>query len=198
MNYSVILDSTSLERQLLKKRLSKACRLLNRRGFVEYFEGNISCRLPGGLYFIKRTGATFRDMKPDDLVLMDEKGKSLMGGTPSREKLLHLKVYRKRPDVSFIIHTHPPQLIRYSRSSDDLLKIGGPLEDEHSPKTNEIPIVGPFKAGSVELATAVADALADSACRAVIIREHGLVVVGSRLDEAFDLTLLVEKMIGTI
>jgi ribulose-5-phosphate 4-epimerase/fuculose-1-phosphate aldolase len=69
-----------------------------------------------------------------------------------------------------------------------------PLESHAYEITKGVPVVGPYPAGSIELAEAVAQKLKDSKSKAVIIRTHGLVVMSESLDEAFDLPAFIEKV----
>jgi L-fuculose-phosphate aldolase len=176
--------------QQSKSRLAKASRMLYRMGLTAHAEGNLSCRVTNNRFFIKKTGIPSRAIRPDDFVLINEKGKSLSEGTPSSETLLHLEVYSRKPDVDFIIHTHPTEVIRFSKEKADFLHL--PRESHAFPATGDVPLVGPLESGSPELATAVGDTLAKGG-QAVVIREHGLVVASSTLDEAFDLTIFIEK-----
>ncbi|MCK4477459.1 class II aldolase/adducin family protein [Candidatus Bathyarchaeota archaeon] len=182
----------SLEEQQLKQRLAKVCRLLFRMGLVAHAEGNVSCRIGQSQFFIKKSGCTFRAMKPENFVLIDEKGISLTSGEPSTEKLLHLEIYKHMPEANFVIHTHPPNVIRVSSTQIDTLRL--PRESHAFPITGDIPIIGPFKAGTHKLALEAAKALKKKNARAVVLRGHGLSVVCPTLEEAFDLTVFIEKV----
>lgn len=176
--------------QQSKARLAKASRMLYRIGLTAHAEGNLSCRITDTRFFIKKTGMASRAIKPDGFVLIDEKGRALAEGRPSTETPLHLEIYRQKPEFNFIIHTHPTEVIRYARGNNDVLEL--PRESHAFPTTGDIPIVGPLPSGSPDLAFAVGKALVTHG-QAVIIREHGLVVASESLDEAFDLTVFVEK-----
>ena len=182
----------ALQVQWLKHRLAKACRLLYRMGLVAHAEGNVSCRVGNDRFLIKITGTPFRAMKPENFVLIDEEGDALTQGEPSTEKPLHLEIYRSISDINFTIHTHPSNVIKVSRMSTEFFQI--PKESHAFSLTGDIPIVGPFPAGSKELADAAAKALKKANVRAVILRDHGLVVASPELEEAFDLTVFIEKV----
>ncbi|MEA2090104.1 MAG: class II aldolase/adducin family protein [Thermoproteota archaeon] len=181
-------DFTKL--QLTKQRLVKVCRLLYRKRLVAGSQGNISCRVSDVVFLIKHTGVSFKSIRPENFVLMDNNGRSLTQGEPSIEKFMHLKIYENRPDINFVIHTHPPQVIKLSR------ELQGPLK--FSSAIGELSVVDYFPPGSLELADAVAEALKDQLRKAVVLKDHGLVTVGSTLKDAYDLTLLVEGTVSNL
>jgi L-fuculose-phosphate aldolase len=182
-----------MDEQLLKKKLAKVCHLLYRQGVATLYEGNVSCRVSDNRFFIKKTESSFRTITPDGFVLMDENGRPLTNGTPSRENFLHLKIYQNRPDVVFVVHTHPPQVIRAARiykgqtfSDSDQLK-------GEAFNIGDVPMVEFFPPGSDELASKVAEVLKKPDRKIAVLREHGLVVVGKTVEEAFDLTLFMKN-----
>ena len=72
--------------------------------------GNLSGRVPGtDTIIIKGSGFSFGECTQDNFVMVDIHGEVIgEGGTPSRELLTHLAVYRNRPDIHGIFHTHSP------------------------------------------------------------------------------------------
>ena len=108
---------------------------------------------------------------------------------PSSESALHLGIYRGRPDVGCVVHSHPiystvaavagreiPPLI-----DEVVIKIGGP-----------IPIAEYGFPGTEELAEKALTALDDG--MAVLLRHHGLITVGRTPAEALENSLLVERL----
>ena len=78
------------------------------KGWVAANDGNISIRLGETEVLITPTGASKGFLNAEDLVLIDLAGRALGGrGRPSSESLLHLSIYRDRPDVRGICHAHP-------------------------------------------------------------------------------------------
>ncbi|MFZ5754512.1 MAG: class II aldolase/adducin family protein, partial [Bacillota bacterium] len=85
-------------------------------GLVAATWGNISIRLPKNQgVLITPSGMDYYNINPEDLVVLDLQGKVLEGERkPSSEKLLHLTIYRHRPDVQAVVHTHSPYATAYA------------------------------------------------------------------------------------
>ncbi|MBC7257530.1 MAG: class II aldolase/adducin family protein, partial [Chloroflexi bacterium] len=83
-------------------------KLLPRAGLVTWTSGNVSGRdRETGLVVIKPSGVRYDDLTPEQMVILDLDGR-LVEGTlkPSVDAPTHLYVYRHRPDVMGIVHTH--------------------------------------------------------------------------------------------
>ncbi len=83
---------------------------LPKNGLVTWTSGNVSGRDPEtGLVVIKSSGIMYDEMTPDDLVVLDVNGKIVEGKLkPSSDTATHLYIYRNRPDIGGIVHTHSP------------------------------------------------------------------------------------------
>jgi L-ribulose-5-phosphate 4-epimerase len=81
---------------------------LPRYGLVTWTSGNVSGRDPNsGLVIIKPSGVLFEDLTPENQVIVDLDGNVVEGTlTPSSDVHAHLYVYRHRPDVMGVVHTH--------------------------------------------------------------------------------------------
>ncbi len=154
-------------------------KLLHKQNLVSSTDGNLSVRIGDG-FVITPTGVPKRELKVEDLVNLDKNGKPLKNGKPSSEVNLHLEIYKRRKDVNAIVHAHPPFTIALSLIADSL---------EDFPLSETIITLGkvsiaPFKMpGSLELAKEVADILGEG--RAVILKNHGAVTVGSSIKSAY-------------
>lgn len=180
--------------EIERETLIAAVRELDSRGLVSGSSGNVSLRLPfeGGdeRYLITPAGVTYDLLNADGLVVVDGElepvGAELV---PSTESLLHLGIYRNRPDVNAIVHTHSlfasvaavtsthiPPIV-----DEMVVYIGGPIEvaDYGFP-------------GTPELAAAGVEALGDR--RAVLLRNHGMCAVAPTLAEAMRVAVLVERV----
>ena len=92
----------------LRKDIVEVGRRVWNRGYVASNDGNISARLDENHVLITPTGVSKGFMKEDELVIVDLKGNVKSGKKPSSEMFLHLEVYKHRPDVHGIVHSHPP------------------------------------------------------------------------------------------
>jgi L-ribulose-5-phosphate 4-epimerase len=92
--------------------LATACHMLYKLGLSDYL-GHPSVRLDTERILIKpKHSATVRGMdtmRPDDMVVIDLSGKLVEGDhEPPSERFIHTEVYRARPDVASVVHTHQP------------------------------------------------------------------------------------------
>jgi methylthioribulose-1-phosphate dehydratase len=88
---------------------------LHARGWVPATSGNFSARLSGGRIAVTVSGKHKGALTPEDIMLVDEEGKSLDGKKPSAETLLHTSLYRRYPAVGAILHPHSPASTVVSR-----------------------------------------------------------------------------------
>lgn len=177
-----------------RESIIKATRELDRRGLVSGSSGNVSLRLPveGGQerYLITPAGITYDQLEEDGLVLVDGELEPLGADlVPSTESLLHLGIYRGRPDVNAIVHTHSLYASVAAVTSTHIppvvdemvVYIGGPIE-----------VAEYGFPGTSELANAGVEALGDR--RAVLLRNHGMCTVAPSLKEAMRIAMLVERV----
>ena len=93
---------------MYKEEVVRIARAAYDRGLVPGSSGNLSMRLPGkDLVLIKASGVSFRDMSIEDVIVVDLEGNIVEGDKkPSKEIRFHLGIYRVRPDVGAVLHTH--------------------------------------------------------------------------------------------
>lgn len=107
----------------LRKELTRIARLIYEKHYNASIDGNLSARLPDGTILITPTGQHNGFVDASQLVLMDIDGEPVGGsGRASSEKILHLEVYRTRPDVGAVIHSHAPNAIAASLAGIDLME----------------------------------------------------------------------------
>jgi L-fuculose-phosphate aldolase len=91
------------------------------RGLIVAGDGNISARLGQERVLCTPSGLCKGMMSPDQLIVVDMEANKLGPGTeanrdlrPTSEVLMHLEVYRQRPDVGGVVHAHPPVTVALS------------------------------------------------------------------------------------
>jgi L-fuculose-phosphate aldolase len=95
--------------EALRADIVEVGRRLHDRGYVASNDGNISVRLPGDLLLTTPKSVSKGFMTPDMMVVTDMSGRKVKGDRdPSTELLMHLAVYRRRPDLQAVVHAHPP------------------------------------------------------------------------------------------
>ena len=161
-------------------------RLAYARGLVFGIGGNISAKADETI-LITPERAYLRDITAKQIVTLDLAGKKVSGMKPSIELPMHLAVYHEFPSVKAIVHTHSPFVTIWST-------LGKPLRSktvEGRIVLGEVPVAGYAEPGTVKLAKMVCEKLREG--KAVLLQNHGLVAVGSSLDEAFNVAETVEE-----
>ena len=173
----------------VSEQLVKVGRELYEKGLVKGTSGNISAKIPDAESFlIKPSGARMKDLKPEELVLVDLQGNKIRGKrNVSFETPIHAAIYRARKDVQAVVHTHAPTATAFGIARTEIL----PLQVEvFMFLPNGVPVV-PFEPpGSEALAEAVQKRMAKY--DAVILENHGIVTVGSTIEAACSLNEMVE------
>jgi L-fuculose-phosphate aldolase len=125
-------------------------RRLYARGYVASNDGNISVRLDPGRILTSPKGVSKGFMTTDMMVVVNPDGRKLEGDRdPSSELLMHLEVYRRRPDVHAVVHAHPPLATGFAVAGIPLDKavlaevvttLGSvPIAEYGTPSTQELP-----------------------------------------------------------
>ena len=164
--------------QGLRQEVADACRVLATEGYTDLTLGHVSARVPGrDAILVKRKGLALDEVRPEDVVMVDLDARPMEDGEADLhlETSLHTEVYRARPDVGAVVHGHPVFATALAASGarlemlthDAVLFVHGLPRYEASPD---------LVTSSAEGA-AVARAL--GASRAVLMRNHGVLVVGS-------------------
>jgi L-fuculose-phosphate aldolase len=165
-----------------RRQIVEAGKRLHDRFFVASNDGNISARLSENELLITPTSVNKGDVTAEMILKIDLQGKVLAGSLkPSSETKMHLAVYRARPDVSAIVHAHPPAATGFAacriRLDQEVIlpevvfglqKIG--LADYATPTTDELP-------------RAVEKEIAD--CDAMLLANHGALTVGPDVMQAY-------------
>ncbi len=168
------------------------------QGLVPGTSGNLSVRVPGSDHIlIKATGRALGEMTAADTVLLDLDGNVVERGTPprpSKERLFHVAIYQRRPDVGAVVHLHPPYAVAFAVARRLPPMLTGAARAFLEGRTA---LVAPAPSGSPQLAALVGDAFQDPAVRAAILAEHGTVTVGSDLRAALYLSEYLEDAART-
>jgi L-fuculose-phosphate aldolase len=164
-------------------------RLLWERGFVAATDGNLSARLGADRLLVTPSGVSKGFLSERDLVVMSlEEGRSSGGraSRPSSEILMHLEVYRQRPDVHAVVHAHPPAAIAFSIAGVSLARCVLP---EVIVTLGGIPTTEYATPGTPEVSESIRQAL--RSYDALVLAHHGSLTVGKTLWDAY---LLLEKV----
>ena len=172
----------------LREELLRSAALLAERGLIERTWGNLSVRVSAARFLITPSGLPYETLRPDQLVPVEIADGSWEGGIrPSSEKGIHAAVYRMRPEVGFVIHTHQLWASVAGIGGRDLTgcpSLGG-----------RVPCAGYGLPGTRRLRQAVsAEVEAWRDCRAFLMRRHGALCLGRDRAEAFDAASALEEV----
>jgi L-fuculose-phosphate aldolase len=172
----------------LQSAVVDAAREMLRLGLVTGTSGNASAR-DGESVLITPASMPYEEMTESDLVSLGPDGEPAESdGVPSSEWRVHLAIYRARPDVDAIVHTHSVHATAWS-FSDEPLDTG---TEELEAATGGAVLTAPYApTGGDEIATAAAEALGGR--RAVLLGRHGVVGVGATPAEALATCVVVER-----
>lgn len=175
---------------LLRRQIVDLSHRLHRAGLLVGLDGNLSARVEGGAILCTRAGCHKGMLTEDDLVVVDAEGRWLRGfGQPTSELAVHRACYAERPDVTAIIHSHPPAAIAASVAGLDLDR---PLLPEVVLGLGTVPTIAYQRTGTTSLAEAVRPAA--RVRNALLLERHGVVALGRDLVEAFCHTETVEQV----
>jgi ribulose-5-phosphate 4-epimerase/fuculose-1-phosphate aldolase len=157
-------------------------RLLEREGILDY-SGHVSVRIPGRDAFVIQIGSTSRaEVSPDSILVVGYDGKVIEGdGQPPSELPIHLAIFRARPDVQAILHSHMELAIAFTMMEGVTLL---PMRARASRWKSGIPTdPDPSHIKLPEQGRALAKTLGPH--HAVLMRAHGLTLVAESAQALF-------------
>jgi L-fuculose-phosphate aldolase len=158
-----------------------ACRRLHRRNLLAAADGNISLRLADGRIAITPAGVNKYALGPEHMAFLQLDG-SILSGTPSSERAMHLAVYRRCPEARAVVHAHPPTAIAWTLARPDLSELPSDALPEVILAAGRIP-VAPYARPGTEAMGSVLDAFLP-AHRLLLLARHGALAWGESLEEA--------------
>jgi L-ribulose-5-phosphate 4-epimerase len=170
---------------------------LRRNGLVAWTSGNVSARVPDRpLMAIKPSGVSYDELTPESIVLCDLDGNPVQGDlSPSSDTAAHAYVYRHRPDVGGVVHTHSPYATAWAARGEDIPCVLTAMGDEFG---GSIPC-GPFALiGGDHIGRAIVDTLAGSRSPAVLLRNHGVFTIGATARDAVKAAVMCEDAARTV
>ena len=162
---------------------------LDRYGLISLAGGNLSVRTSTGEILITPSGMIYGDMTEDDIVVMDVNGNIIEGTRkPSSDTVGILYIFRERPDINAIIHTHQPYATAISLIQDEFRADLTTLGNACRGNVKCTPYSSP---GSLEMGIDTVNYLGDQL--AVILSHHGVMTVGENLKTALNAAVYLEE-----
>lgn len=176
----------------IKEEMIKAALRAYQLGLQTGNGGNLSCRVPASdTIIIKGSGLSFGECTQDNFVLVTIDGEVIGGaGKPSRELLTHLCIYRLRPDIHGIFHTHSPWSIACADDSREIPLITGHAKAKLGP----VPVLRSEDQATADFARAVEKLLTEKPKLGAFIQSgHGIFGLGEDITQAEHNVELVEE-----
>lgn len=169
--------------------IKSGVRMINEDFTIETW-GNISViDRKTNLVYLTPSAMNYYDCTVDDVVVCDLEGNVVDGKRkPTIEKMLHINVYRNRPEVNAVVHTHPVYSTAFSSMGESI-----PLMLDEAAQTLGAPVQTTKYAlpGTMELAEECVKALGKEA-NACLLQSHGAVCVGESIEAAFKVAKVLE------
>lgn len=157
-------------------------------GLVDGTWGNVSARCDGVLMVITPSGRDYRELGVGDMVVVDLITGTSRGGKPSTETPLHAAVYKDRPEIGAIVHTHSASASTVAAARrevppilDDFAQIVGP----------SLRVADYAIPGSGSIARGAVKALRGR--MAALLANHGVIAIGRDMKEALLCARMAEK-----
>jgi len=179
----------------IRKELVRLHLELPKNNLVTWTSGNVSIRDDEtGYVVIKPSGVTYEYLTAEDMVVLDLNGKVIEGKLkPSSDTASHLFIYRHRPDVFGVVHTHSPYATAFAA-------VGKPIPVYLTAQADEFggPIpCGPFALiGGEQIGQVVVDHIGTSP--AILLKNHGVFTIGSSGRAAVKAAVMVEDVARTV
>src|SRR6476646_2743015 len=187
----------------LKEQMCEIGRKIWLKGFCAGNEGNHSFRLSEDRVLCTPSLISKGNLKPDDMCVVDLEGKQISGKRKrTSEILLHLTIYKARPDVRAVIHSHPPHATAFAVADIELPTCIHPEAEVFLGPVKTAKYVTP---GDTRLGESIEPFIKES--NTILLGNHGVVCYGPDLEDAYykleivdayARILLLTKQLGSI
>ncbi len=181
--------------ETLKEELALLHLELPRYNLVVWTGGNISARDPEtGLVIIKASGIRYEEMRPEHMVVMDMDGRVVEGSfKPSSDVFSHLYIYKYRPDLFGVVHTHSRYATAFAAVGKPIPCVLTAMGDEFG---GSIPCAGFALIGDEAIGKLVVESIGRSP--AVLLKKHGVFTVGKDAKAAVKAAVMTEDTAATV
>jgi L-ribulose-5-phosphate 4-epimerase len=162
---------------------------------VAWTGGNISARdAQTGLVVIKPSGIRYEELSPATMVVVDMEGKIVEGDLkPSSDTASHLYIYRHRPDVGGVVHTHSRYATAFAAVGKSIPCVLTAMGDEFG---GPIPCGGFALIGDEAIGKVVLESIGNSP--AVLLKNHGVFTIGKDAKTAVKAAVMTEDAAATV
>ena len=169
--------------------------MLPKAGLVAWTGGNLSALDPEtGLVVIKPSGMLYDEMTAQDMVVVDLDGRIVYGTRgPSSDTSSHLGIYRARPDVMSIVHTHSHYATAFAAAGRPIPCVLTAIADEFG---GDVPLGGYASIGGNEIGEEIVRSIGHSP--AIVMKHHGVFAIGPTIKKAVQAAIMVEDVAYTV
>lgn len=179
----------------LKEELVQLHLELPKHNLVVWTGGNVSARDPeSGLVVIKASGIRYEDMCPEHMVVVDLDGNMIEGDyKPSSDVYSHLYIYKHRPDVGGVVHTHSVYATAFAAVNKPIPVVLTAIADEFG---GPIPCGGFALIGDDAIGKVVVESIGNSP--AVLLKNHGVFTIGKNAKSSVKAAVMTEDNAKTV
>lgn len=161
-----------------------------KQGLAVMTSGNVSGRDPNtGYVVIKPSGIRYEKLTPEDLVIVDLGGNIIEGDLkPSVDTETHLVVYRHRPHVGGITHTHSPYATSFAALGQSIPVYLTTLAHEFG---GAVPVGDYAKIGGEEIGLEIVRSIGNS--KAILMKNHGVFTIGPTATASLKTAAMLEE-----
>lgn len=165
----------------VKQDICEIGRRLYEKGFAAANDGNITVRISENEVLCTPTMHSKGFLKPEDISTVDMTGKQISGRKKrSSEALLHLEIYKQRPDIKSVVHCHPPHATAFAVAREPIPQCVLP---EVEVFLGDVPITKYETPGGQAFADTIIPFV--EKCNVIILANHGTVSFGEDVEKAY-------------
>ena len=170
-----------------KQKVVYAGKRLVESGLIARTWGNVSCRISDSHFVITPSGRDYLTLTPEEIVTVSISDLSYVGSIkPSSEKGIHAEIYKQKPNINFVIHTHQENASVLSAMGLDSISTDSAILG------NEIICASYALPGTKKLRRNVSEALSRSKGNALIMKNHGAICFGKDDEQTFQVASSLE------
>ena len=187
----------------IKQDICEIGRRIYAKGFAAANDGNITVKLSDNEFLCTPTMHSKGFLKPDDIATIDATGKQIAGRKKrSSEALLHLEIYKQRPDVKSVVHCHPPHATAFAVAREPIPQCVLP---EVEVFLGDVPITAYETPGGQAFADTILPFVDKT--NVIVLANHGTVSYGENVERAYWWTeildaycriLMLSKQLGRV
>ena len=168
---------------------------LLRNNLIAWTSGNVSGRDPEtGFVALKPSGVRYEDLTPESMCVVNLDGMLIEGKhKPSSDTFAHVYVYRHRPDVNGIVHTHSTFATAWATVGKSIPPVLTAICDEFG---GPVPVGAYAKIGGDEIGREIIRSIGKSP--AILMKNHGVFTIGKTPEAAVKAAVMVEDVARTV